>query len=179
MNEQQTSLHLRLLDRWKVKFVLVLMWAVTVLLPLVILPSGISGSDRDGWNVNLVYFFLFGSYYQPSRYHEPSGWISGPGYLLVIVMLLLFFIIYAFQVTLYYMKPTTQRWAIISGVLSLLIPGLLGGMAVPVEAGVYVGPLPFQFILGLVVMRLATSGNEEPESGLVKERFSWWEKESE
>ena len=170
------------LNRWKVKFALVLLWAVTLLTPLVILPSFIS-YDASGWIVEPVYFFLFGSYYPPGGY-GPSGWITGPAYMSVIVFLLLFFIIYAFQVTIYYMKPITQRWAIISGLLSLSIPIIFTGISVPVEvilgsAGVYIGPLPFQFILGLVAMRLAKSMKEEPESNLIKEKSSLWEKESE
>ncbi len=71
-----------------------------------------------------------------------------------------------------------------SGVLSLFIPGLLTGFGISVEVnlvstGVYIGPLPFQLIIGLVVMRLAKSGKEEPESGLIKKKSAWWEKDSE
>ncbi len=179
MSEQQTSLSLRLLDRWKVKSVLVLMWVVTVLTPLAILPSGISGSDIYGWNVRVVYFFLFGAYYQPSLYSEPSGWMSGPSYIGAIVFLLQFFIIYAILVTLYCMKPKTRLWAIISGVLSLFIPGIFAGFGFSFLAtGVYLGPLPFQFILGLIVMRLVKRGKEKTPFGLIDEKSSWWDKES-
>ena len=178
VGEQQTSPSLRLLDRWKVKSVLLLMWIVTVLTPLAILPSEISGSDMYGWHVRVVYYFLFGAYFQPSIYSEPSGWISGPSYLGAIVLLLPFFIIYAILVTLYCMKPRTQLWAIVSGVLSFVIPGIFAGFSF-LATGVYLGSLPFQFILGLVVMRLAKPGKEKTPFGLIKKKSSWWDKESE
>ena len=80
------------LNRWQVKSTLVLLWAVTVLTPLVILPHGIS-YDGSVWSVEIVYYFLFGAYFPPSLYSEPSGWVSGPAYLVMVVFLLLFFII--------------------------------------------------------------------------------------
>lgn len=169
------------LNRWQVKLALVLLWGVTVVTPLAIFPASLSYDAGRGWQMDPMYFFLFGAYNPPGG-SVPAGWMSGPVYLLVIMFLLSFFIIYVFQVTIYCMKPTTQRWAIISGLLSLVIPGIFTGISVPVEAifdGVYVGSLPFQFILGLVVMRLAKSGKDEPESGLVEEKVTWWEKESE
>ncbi|MBY8998210.1 MAG: hypothetical protein KGD60_10785 [Candidatus Thorarchaeota archaeon] len=169
------------LNRWQVKFSLFLMWVVTIMTPLVIVPASLSYGSGYGWSFEPAYFFLFGSYNPPGG-AEPSGWMTGPAYLAVVVFLLVFFIIYLFQVTLYCMKPTVQRWAIVSGVLSLLIPSAFTGITIPFDAylgGVYVGSLPFQFILGLVVMRLAKSGKEEPESGLIKKKSAWWEKDSE
>lgn len=163
--------------------VVVLMWIVTVLTPLVILPHG-SSYGGGIWRVEVAYYFLFGAYFPPSRYSEPSGWIIGPSYLPVIVMLLVFFITYAIQVTIYCMNPKTQRWAIMSGVLSFLIPGLFTGFGIFGEAnfvstGVYVGSLPFQFILGIVVMRLAKPMKEKVPFGIIRENSSWWDKESE
>jgi hypothetical protein len=159
------------------------MWVVTILTPLVIVPASLSYNIEYGWSFEPAYFFLFG-FYNPPGGAEPSGWMTGPAYLAVVVFLLVFFIIYAFQVTLFSMRPRTQRWAIISGVLSLLIPGIITGFGVPVEAnlagaGIYVGPLPFQFIIGLVVMRLAKSEQDIPERDLLEKKASWWEKESE
>ncbi len=86
------------------KFGLVLLWTVTVLTPLGILPHG-GSYDGSDWRVEVAYYFLFGAYYPPSRYSKPSGWIIGPAYLAVIVMLILFFITYAFQVTIYCINP--------------------------------------------------------------------------
>ena len=154
------------------------MWAVTILTPLVIFPASLSYDSGHGWSFEPMYFFLFGAYNPPGG-SEPSGWMTGPAYLVAIVFLLVFFIIYAFQVTLYYMRPTVQRWAIVSGVLSLLIPSIFTGISVPLEAyldGVYAGSLPFQFILGLLAMRLAKKEKESPEEGLLEEKTSWWEK---
>jgi hypothetical protein len=54
------------------------------------------------------------------------------------------------------------------------------GITVPLDArlsGIYAGPLPFQFIAGLVLMRIVKSGLEVPEDHLLEERPSWWERD--
>jgi len=155
-----------------------MLWCVTVLTPLVISPTSLSYQSGIGWEMEPTYFFLFGAYNPPGG-TEPSGWILGSVYAMIIVMLLLFFIIYALQVTYYCIKPTTQRGAIVSGLLSLIIPIFVSGMSVPFEAyasGIYAGPLPFQFILGLVVMWMVKSGIERPKDELLEKKPSWWEK---
>lgn len=166
------------LSRWQVKLGLLLFWGVTVLTPLVIGPTSLSYRSSSGWELEIMYLFLFGAYF-PSGGVNSSGWFTGLMFVPYFIMFLLFFLIYALQVTYYCFKPTTQRWAIISGLLSLIIPLATVGISVPFGAyigGVYAGPLPFQFILGLVVMRIVKTGIEKPEDGLVEEKTSWWEK---
>jgi hypothetical protein len=162
------------LSRWQVKLGLLVLWCVTFLTPLVIEPTSLSYQSEIGWEMAPMYFFLFGSY-SPSGGPGPSGWMIGPMYVMIIVMLLLFFIIYALQVTYYCIKSVTQRWAIISGILSLAIPIFLG-LSVPFEArlsGIYAGPLPFQFILGLAVMRIAKGGIKKSEDELLEKTLPW------
>ncbi len=166
------------LSQWRVKLGLLLFWCVTFLTPLVIGPTFLSYESGIGWKMEPVYLFLFGAYIPPGTV-EPFGWFIGPMFMIYIVMILLFFIIYALQVTYYCIKPTTQRWAIISGLLSLIIPLFEMGISVPFEAyvgGIYAGPLPFQFILGLVVMRIVKSGLAVPEYKLLEKKPSWWKK---
>ena len=144
------------------------MWFVTTLTPLVILPTTVI-YDGGRWSVEPTYYFLFGAY-NPLGGADPSGWITGPIYVMALVTLLLFFIIYAFQVTLYTKETmTTRRWAIISGILSLLIPYAYLGFLFHTDieillgaGGVFIGPLPFQFALGLLVMGI--TGREDLES---------------
>ncbi|MFW9805899.1 MAG: hypothetical protein ACFFFK_04160 [Candidatus Thorarchaeota archaeon] len=169
--------------RWRLGFVLVLLWIITTLTPLVILPHGITYSGGV-WRIDVAYYFLFGAYFPPSPYSDPSGWISGPNYLVIIMMILLFFIIYAIQVTIYCFKPKEQRWAILSGLLSLFIPGVFVGFGILNEvniasAGIYVGPLPFQFILGVFAMRLAKPDQAIPERAQPNKESTWLENEIE
>jgi hypothetical protein len=167
--------------RWWLGFALVLFWVVTILTPLAILPHGIT-YDGNVWRIEGAYYYLFGAYFPPSPYSETSGWISGPTYLVAIMMILLFFIIYAIQVTIYCFKPNRKRWAILCGLLSLFIPGVFAGFGILGEAniasaGVYVGPLPFQFILGLFAMRLAKPEQAIPKREQSNKEYSWWENE--
>jgi hypothetical protein len=147
--------------------------------PLVILPVVIEYSSGVGWSAEPMYFFLFGAYNPPGG-AEPSGWISGLNYLQVIMMLLLFFIIYAAQVTIYVRTPTTKRWAIVSGIVSLLIPYFFAGIifSTPIEVllgagGVYVGPVPIQFVVGLLVMRISEKERVESVDDFLETDSSW------
>ena len=166
------------LSRWQLKLSLVSIWIVTILTPLVILPmsiSYISQSDLSSWTVKPLYFFLFGAY-DPSRSTTPSGWSTGPAYLVVVGLLLFFFIAYVLLVTIYSIDPRSKRWVIAIGVLSLFIPyAFTVIMGIPMEVllgvgGVYIGPLPFQFLLGLVVMKIAERKQEVLKDDSVEER---------
>jgi hypothetical protein len=166
------------LERWQVKLGLILLWGITILTPLVIFPISLSYQAGVGWEMEPIYCFLIGAYSPPGG-AEPSGWIIGPMYLLVIMTLLFFFIVYALQVSIYCTKPTARRNAIIYGTISLAIPFIISGVLVPFDAiisGVYVGPLPYQFILGLIVMWMVKSGKEVPEDKLLDGGSSWLEK---
>ncbi|MDH4212996.1 MAG: hypothetical protein OEV85_03665 [Candidatus Thorarchaeota archaeon] len=166
------------INRWQAKLGLLLLWCVTFLTPLVIGSISLSYQAGIGWEMEPIYYFLFGSYSPPGG-AEPSGWMIGPMYVAVIFMLLLFFVIYALQVTYYCIKPTAQRWTIISGILSLVIPIFFLGISFPFEAytsGIYAGPLPFQFILGLVVIRIVNVGIKKPEDELLEKKPPWWQK---
>ncbi len=167
------------LDKWQVKFGLVLLWIITILTPLVILPTTLTYESNMGWEVDRMYLFIFGAY-DPSGGSGRTGWIIDPMYLPYAAIFLLFFIIYALQVTSYCVSPTIKRWVIISGILSLLIPAILAGISYPFGAildGSYAGPLPFQFIVGLIVMRLAKVGIKTPTDELLEEKPLWWEKD--
>ena len=163
------------ITRWQVKLGLLLLWGITILTPLVIAPTSSTYGSNTGWQVTLAYLFLFGGYFP--AYFPAGGWFIGPMYVIYIVMFLLFFIIYALQVSKYCVRPTNQRWAIISGLLSLIIPLSIfaSGLIVPLEAylsGIYTGPLPFQFILGLIIMQIANRGIKKPEDEFVEKKPS-------
>lgn len=165
------------LDRWQVKIGLIVLWCITVLTPLVISPAVLTYRSGQGWEMEPMYFFLFGAYNPPGG-AEPSGWIIDPSYFVYIFMFLFFFIVYAALVTNYCMKPHSQRGAIVSGLVSLAIATFFFGMMISFEArlaGIYAGPLPFQFIAGLIVMWIVKSGLEVPEDQLLEEKPSWWE----
>jgi len=165
------------LDRWQVKIGLVIFWCITVLTPLVISPAILSYQSGQEWEMEPMYFFLFGAYNPPGG-AEPSGWFIGPLYVIYIFMFLFFFIVYALLVTNYCMKPNSQRGPIVSGILSLAITTFLFGMSIPWDArlsGIYAGPLPFQFIAGLIMMKIVKAGIEVPKDELLEEKPSWWE----
>ena len=157
--------------RWQVKIGLVIFWCITVLTPLVISPAILSYQSGQGWEMVPMYFFLFAAY-------GPSGWVIGPIYVIYIFMFLFFFIVYAALVTKYCVKPNSQRGPIVSGVISLAITTFLFGMTIPLDArlgGIYAGPLPFQFIAGLILMWIVKSGIEDPKDELLEEKPVWWE----
>jgi len=123
-----------------------------------------------------MYMFLFGAY-DPSGGSGRTGWIIDPIYILYAMIFLLFFPIYALQVTIYCRTQNVKRWVIISGALSLLIPAVLVGISYPVGAildGFYAGPLPFQFIMGLIVIWLAKTELEVPKGKQMEEKSPWW-----
>ncbi|NHI90110.1 MAG: hypothetical protein EAX87_11355 [Candidatus Thorarchaeota archaeon] len=160
------------------------MWIVTILTPLVTFPSSFSYEShygRDIWSVEPLYLFLFGAY-DPSRGTTPSGWSTGPGYLVVVGLLLFFFIAYALLVTIYSIDPRNKRWVIAIGVLSLFIPYAFAGfIMIPIEillgaGGVFIGPLPFQFVLGLVSMKIAERKQEVLKDDSVEEEHLMDEK---
>jgi hypothetical protein len=164
------------ISRWQVKLALTLFWCVTLFTPLVISSTVLSYSSGEGWTIDPMYMFIFGAY-APHGSSSLSGWFIGPMYLSVIFMALFFFIVFAALVTKYCFKPTTQRWAIAAGIISLANPIFLIGPMNPIDAllnGIYLGPLPFQFILGLIVMWIVKSGLEVPEDKMLEEKPSWW-----
>ncbi len=164
------------LSRWQVKIGLVLFWCVTIFTPLIIMPNSISFDSGNGWFIEPMYVFLFGTYNPPGG-AEPSGWLTGPVYVLSGFMFLFLFIVYALLVTNYCNKPNTQRGPIVVGLISLLIPAFLAVMIVPFDAwqsGLYVGPLPFQFIIGLILMQVVKRGIEKPKDELLDKKSSWW-----
>jgi hypothetical protein len=165
------------ISRWQVKLGLILLWGITILTPLVLAPTSLTYGSDTGWQMDYMYMFIFGAYYPPGS-ADLSGWVINPMYLPYIFMLLLFFIIYPVLVTKYCLISTTQREAIIAGLISLAIPFLVVGISVPFEArlsGSYAGPLPLQFIMGLVVMQIVKRGIRSPKDDLLDEN-AWWEK---
>jgi len=157
------------LHRLQVKLGLVLLWGITFFTPLVIAPSFLFAIGSI-MHPSPVYMFIFGLYYPPGS-GSISGWISGPLLLLYIFTLLFFFLIYAVLVTRYCMNPTSQRGAIVTGLISLLIPFLMVG---GISLGIYTGPVPVQFIVGLIVLQIVKRGIKSPKDELLDEK-TWWE----
>ena len=159
-----------------VKLGLIILWCVTLFTPLVIGPTSLTYSSGDGWTIELMYMFIFGMYF-PSGGGGQSGWFINPLYIPYVFMFLTFFIIYPVLVTKYCLNPTNQRGAIISGIISLAISLFAAGVSLPLEArlaGVYTGPLPFQFIIGLIVMQIVKRGITPPKDELLDTKPSWW-----
>ncbi len=100
-----------------------------------------------------------------------------------------FNILFAIMVTRFCMEKSSKRWTIFAGILSIIVPLLFMLPArldqkyeFMLEGGFlpYVGPIPFQFIIGLIIMRYAgpwklTKPWEEEE----KPHDDWWDKKDE
>ncbi|MGY5860344.1 MAG: hypothetical protein RTU63_13320 [Candidatus Thorarchaeota archaeon] len=157
------------LDRWQVKLCFVLFWAVTLLSPLAIIPMRISYHSGIGWNIDRIYYYIFGTSISESVI--PTWW-GGIGFTYTIALTIALFsgLIYAYLVTNYYMKQSYLRAAIITGFLGQLVSLMmvlysLYSLSPEVfTSGDYVGPLPFQFIAGLIVMWIVKSRVKLPES---------------
>lgn len=169
------------LGRWQVKLGIIILWCVTIFTPLVIGATVLTYSSGVGWEMDPMYMFLFGAYFPPGRGGGITGWVINPIYIPYVFISLLFFIIYPILVTKYCMRPTSQGWAIIAGLISLAISSFMTGFGIPLEArlnGIYAGPLPFQFIVGLVVMQIVKRGVEPPKEKLLDKKQWWEEKET-
>jgi len=118
-----------------------------------------------------VYMFIFGVYNPPGSGTTP-GWVSGPLVPFYIFTLAFFFLIYAVLVTRYCMNPISQRGAIVAGLISLLIPFLLVGS---VSLEIYTGPVPVQFIVGLILLQIVKREIEPPKDKLLDKK-QWWDK---
>lgn len=164
------------LSRWHVRIELILLWCTTLLTPLAIAPASITYVAGEGWSWEPIYFFIFGSYRAPGT-GGPAGWSTGPQYMVPFFMFLCFFLIYALLVTHYCIRPSNRRGAIVIGLISLAIPMFLFGWMVSPEErlnGIYAGPLPFQFIIGLILMWVVKRGIKKPKDELLEERPPWW-----
>ena len=160
-------------DRWQVKLSLVLFWAVILLIPQVILPYAISYHWEIGWNIERIYYYIFGT-------GIPEGviptWWGGLGFTYTIALTVALFsnLVYAYLVTYYCIKQSYLRAAIITGFLSQLFPLIivlysLYSLSPEVfTSGDYVGPLPFQFIVGLIAMWIVKSNSEVPRRETVQ-----------
>ena len=147
------------LDWWQVKLGLILFGVVTLVTPLVILPVRISFQSGIGWNIERVYYYIFG--YSIFESEIPPYW-GGIGftYTVALTIALISSLIYTYLVTYYCMNLSNLRAAIIVGLVGQLIPFMVVLYALSPEAwtsGDYVGPLPIHFIVGLIVMWIAKS----------------------
>jgi hypothetical protein len=111
--------------------------------------------------------------------------ILNPSATVLSLMFTIFNLIFAYQVIRFCKGETSKRSAIIPGVLSLVLPLLMawqGYSMYVIEfmlgtgSFVYIGPIPIQLIVGLILMRLFGPWEiETPWEEEDKVKQEWWE----
>ena len=139
-----------------VRIALLCLGLVTVLVPYGSFVVGVGGHDYEGYRISTaLYAVIWALYPADFWFHSIEDYmdtvlIQGP-------IFGLFNIIFAFQVARFVQGSSSKNVTYIIGVLTLLMPLINLIMYVPwllnARSIVYVGPLPIQLILGLLIMR--------------------------
>jgi hypothetical protein len=153
-----------------------LMIIITIVVPLGIIPSRLMQwtftTGSDSWIVySLLWAFDTQFFYMPFN-------IMTYTILYLTLPLVIFNILYIRQIVRYYYGKTTRDAAIMVGIISLLLPALIGlstsGYYFPSGEYLYVGPVPIQFIAGLIILyKLEGPEVISPWSGQFID-WSWW-----
>ncbi|MHA1906995.1 MAG: hypothetical protein ACW98Y_06860 [Candidatus Thorarchaeota archaeon] len=167
----------------------VLMGVVTFCFPITITSFG-WGSTGDVYWVDIAVIAVLWIFFPQSENWNPMGFgLEGYGFFFLNPVAIfntapfwILSILFAIQVVRYRLGKTDGKKTLLIGIASLIPPTLVGilGLVAVVQAGVvvYVGPIPFQFLLGYILIRHSTqwviSSPFQQE-----ETTSWWEKDSE
>jgi hypothetical protein len=182
------------LQRLTLNQIVALMILVTLVFPVTALWQGGHRSGEE-WIVDVSIIAVLWIYLPP-YWDMNSGafgvWGGGlhilnPSATIITLILTIFNLIFAVQVIRFCKGEASKRSALVSGLLSLVLPLLMAWQAYSMYViefmlgtglFVYVGPIPIQLIIGLVLMRFAgpwkidTIWDDD-----VKEQSEWWEDE--
>ena len=154
----------------RISLALIIFWAVTLLIPLVLVPKS---TDSAPFAVLWTY--------EPPDGMEPDGFITGPLHLFHSGAILIFNLLFAVQVTRYCRGPASLKGTVALGVASLLFPAILclliAWPAVVSGTQQYFGPLPHQFIWGILLVRSTNRRRETSTWNESKEKEPWWKKD--
>ncbi len=169
---------------------------VTLALPVM---SMFHGGTRTGeeWVVDISLVAITWIYL-PDHWNENSGTMGAmgggfhilePAVMLSTSLLCIFNILFAIQVVRFCKGDASKKSALLSGVLTLILPVLMAWQAYSwylqeyiqqTENFVYVGPIPIQLIIGLLLIRFAGPWNVKgPWKDSESEQDKWWNKEEE
>ncbi len=137
------------------KYASIIMLLVTVLPPYMTFLYGFGGHDR---HVSIVMYALFWAIYPPES--SIGGFHVLDYFSLTSGLSLGFFnIIFAFQVIRYIRGEASRKSTLVAGALSLVLPiiSLIAAWPAMLSSGVfvYIGPIPIQLAIGLLLMHLA------------------------
>lgn len=177
-----------------IRQIILAMLFVTLVFPVT---SSFHGGHRTGeeWIVD-VSIIAVTWIYLPSYWEMNRGafgvWGGGlhvlnPSAMILSLIFSIFNLIFAFQVLRFCKGEASKRSAFVSGLLTLVLPLLMAWQAYSmyviefmVGTGnfVYVGPIPIQLIVGLILMRFSGPWSiETPWEGEDVEQSDWWKKE--
>lgn len=183
--------HLRNMTIKQITFVMLI---VTLVFPVVALWQGGHRTGEE-WIVDVTVIAVLWIYL-PSYWDMNHGafgiWGGGlhilnPSATILSLVFTIFNLVFAVQVIRFCKKEASRRSALIPGVLSLLLPLLMAWQAYDMyviefmmgtEILVYIGPIPIQIIVGLILMRFAGPWESvEIWDDDTKEQMDWWKKE--
>ena len=140
----------------------IIMTLVTLLAPNAMIPWTISYNYNFQTIVGGAMFAILWVVLPPDAF--PSGFLFlNPYYVILGVILGAFNILFGVQVYRFCKKKTSWKRAILSGVLTLAIPFVFVVIFIyPLLANpVYIGPIPIQLIVGLIIVRLLKTEEKE------------------
>lgn len=141
-----------------------IMLGVTLTAPLAIFCHG--GGFDDSWHIYISVIALTWVYLPPEQDIIVFGLSSGgfhilnPGVILTTSIVWVFNALFALYVIKYYQGRTSRRTVLLTAVLSILLPLFNVIQALDIlqrsELLVYIGPIPIQLVVGLLLVRQKT-----------------------
>lgn len=174
--------------------IILVMLFVTLVFPVTSSWQGGSGTGEE-WIVDVsiiaVTWIYLPSYWDMN--HSAFGVSGGglhilnPSAMIMSLIFSIFNLIFAFQVIRFCKGKASKRSTLVSGVLTLVLPLLMAWQAYSMSViefmvgtgnFVYVGPIPIQLIVGLILMRFSGPWSiETPWEGEGEDKSEWWKKE--
>jgi vacuolar-type H+-ATPase subunit I/STV1 len=113
---------------------------------------------------------------------DPQLLILDPLWMLMSALFGVFNILFAIWFARYYRQTASTRSTVFLGSLTLLVPSILAavawvGLPPDVAPGVYMGPVPVQLALGLLLMYLVKRDRMSEPWGDSLASSEWWEKD--
>ncbi|MFW9849177.1 MAG: hypothetical protein ACFFF4_08550 [Candidatus Thorarchaeota archaeon] len=165
-------------DRFNLLYCIFLL--VTLFVPFGAAPGSSSYTSSVGWSISVTLFAILWVYRIPSSL-EQGGFVFGPEYWNVSLIFAFPSMIFAFLVLLHVKGKISRGYTVLGGIFSLIWPGgfmlVTGLYALLNGALVYIGPIPIQFLFGLILLRYY-SPKEEKSFPLISDESSWWNEDN-
>ncbi|MFW9958963.1 MAG: hypothetical protein ACFFCT_12905 [Candidatus Odinarchaeota archaeon] len=158
------------------RVIAIIMIVITIAFPLGVMPSSVITGDWDPDSRSWIVYSLVWAFDTQFQY-LPFGAIT---YLILYLTLPLIAlnILYIRQMVRYYYGEVSRYSAVMVGAISIILPTLLAlgtsGFFLPQGEYMYVGPIPIQFIAGLILLYKVPGPDPiSPWAGVFID-MSWW-----